>query len=445
MVKYGLDDKIELDKTIAYGFQHMIIFIANAVIMPVIVAKALGLEHTEISDMLLRTIFLCGVLSIIQTRFGHRYPIIDGPSGMWITVLINLGAITSSLGGDLAALRTSLQTGMLIAGVFLFILGISNQMKHIAKLFSPLVNGIFLILMPVQLSKSFVAGMFGNINGGMDISGKDFLAFWITALVMIVINIKFKGFIRSISILIGVAVGWIAAVIMGIGNFSEMGEMTSVFQLPKIFAWGTPTFDWGITITCVIGSFLLFANVIASIAGMADVLEEDLTEKQLNRGTMCYGLSSFMTGIFPTIGFTVFATSMGIVRLTGVATRKPFYVGSAALIVLGLFAPIGLFFATIPPSVGYGAMLVLFAVIMKQGVDCLIKAKITEKKGFALGVSMLVGTGIMMQPFAVFENLPSIVTPFASNGLLVGTIIAIVLEQILNEKKSKKSDIENAS
>jgi xanthine/uracil permease len=434
MLRYGLNDPIETDKTLAYSFQHMILFIANAAIMPVIVAKAIGLEHAEISDMLLRTLFLCGVLSIVQTRFGHRYPIIDGPGGLWITVLINLGAVTSSLGGDFAALRTNIEFGMLIAGVFLFLLGISGKMKYIAALFSPMVNGVFLVLMPIQLSKSFVSGMFGNIAGGSDINGKDFLAFWVTALVMLIINVKGKGFLRSISILIGVAVGWIVAALLGIADFSGMKDMGPLFQLPQVFAWGTPTPDAGIIITCVIGSFLLFANVIASMVGMADVLDEELTEKQLNRGTMCYGLSSFMTGVFPTVGFTVFATSMGIVRLTGVAARKPFYLGSAAMLVLGVFAPIGLFFATIPPSVGYGAMMILFAVIIKQGVDCFQKAQITERRGLALGVSMLAGAGVMMQPFAVFQNLPGVAVPFASNGLLIGVILAIVLEQVLKDR-----------
>ncbi|MDR2162785.1 MAG: purine/pyrimidine permease [Clostridiales Family XIII bacterium] len=437
-MKYGLDDPIELNKTLAYGFQHMILFIANAAIMPVIVAKAIGLEHVAISDMLLRTLFLCGVLSIVQTRFGHRYPIIDGPSGLWITVLINLGAVTSSLGGDFTALRTDIEFGMLIAGVFIFLLGISGKMKYIAALFSPMVNGIFLVLMPIQLSKSFVAGMFGNINGGTDIKGEDFLAFWITALVMLIINIKGNGFLRSIAILVGVAAGWIAAAVLGITDFSGMENMANIFQLPEIFAWGTPTADVGIIITCVIGSFLLFANVIASIVGMADVLDEELTEKQMDRSTMCYGLSSFMTGVFPTVGFTVFATSMGIVRLTGVATRKPFYLGSAAMLALGVFAPVGLFFASIPPSVGYGAMMVLFAVIVKQGVDCFRKAHLTERKGFALGVSMLAGTGVMMQPFDVFHNLPDVIVPFASNGLLVGVILSVVLEQILKDKPRKR-------
>jgi xanthine/uracil permease len=433
-IKYGLEDRLDNKKTATYGLQHMILFIANSAIMPVIIAKGFGLENQEISDMLLRTFLLCGILSIIQTRLGHRYPIIEGPSGLWLTVWISLASITSAMGGELAHLRSSLEMGMLISGVLIVALGLSGQMKYIAKLFSPLVNGVFLVLMPVQLSRSFVAGMFGTVYGGSEIDPQAFAVFWLTVVVMLIINIKGTPFLKSIAILIGVAVGWVFAVLIGAGDFGDMSSLRSFLVLPQPLAWGLPTFDAGIVITCVMGSFLLFANVIASFLGTAEVIGEEFTEKQLDRGTMCFGFSTVMTGLFATIGFVPFATSMGIIRMTGVATRKPFYLGSVAMIVLGLLGPVGLFFAAIPPSVGYGALLVLFAVIIKQGFDNFTRARLTEKLGFAVGISMMAGSGIMMQPFAVFANLPDVIVPFVSNGLLVGVILAIIFEQLLKER-----------
>jgi len=120
-LQYGLESPIDARKTAAYGLQHMILFIANSAIMPVIIAQSLGLGAQAVSEMLLRTLFLDGVLSIIQVRFGHRMPIIEGPSGMWMTVWINLAALTSALGGDLAALRASLQLGMVVSGVLVIL------------------------------------------------------------------------------------------------------------------------------------------------------------------------------------------------------------------------------------------------------------------------------------------------------------------------------------
>jgi xanthine/uracil permease len=384
--------------------------------------------------MLLRTFVVYGIMSILQACFGHRYPIIDGPSGMWLTVGLSLANVVSAMHGDLSLFRTHIVFGMLISGAIVIVFGLSGCMKYITWLFTPLVSGVFLILMPIQLSRSFVGGMFGIVYGGSEIDTKSFIAFWITVIVLILVNVFGSPFLKSIAILIGIAIGWVFAVIIGIGDFGDMSNMTSFIVLPQVFAWGAPVFDPGILITCVIGSFLLFVNVIASLFGMADALEEDFSNKQLNRGTMFVGVSAVMTGIFPTIGFVPFTTSIGIVRMTSVATRKPFYIGSAVLIILGILGPVGLFFAAIPPSVGYGAMTVLFAVIVKQGVDFLKKAELTERKGLVLGISLLTGTGIMMQPFPLFENLPAFIIPFASNGLLVGMILAIILDQVMKEK-----------
>jgi xanthine/uracil permease len=434
MVKYGLDDRLDARQNAAYGLQHMVLFIANSAIMPVIIAKGLGLDAVQISEMLLRTFFLCGVLSILQQRFGHRYPIIDGPSGLWLTVWISLVSFTGAMGGDLAGLRVHLELGLVISGVLLIILGLSGGMKYVAKLFTPLVNGVFLVLMPIQLSKSFIQGMLGTIYGGTEVDKMSMVAFWLTVAVMLLLNIFGTPFLKSIAILIGIAVGWVFAVCAGIGDFGDMSLLKSFIVLPQVFPWGTPALDPGILITCIIGSFLLFANVIGSFLGMADVLDEEFTDKQMNRGTAFFGVSTIATGLFATIGFVPFATSMGIVRMTGVATRKPFYLGSAAMIVLGVIGPVGLFFAAIPPAVGYGALMVLIAVVVKQGTDNFKKAELTERKGFALGIAMLTGTGLMMQPFDVFAGLPQIIVPFVSNGLLVGVILAIALEQALKEK-----------
>jgi len=439
LIKYGLTAEMDLKKSAAYGIQHMVLMIANAIIMPVIVAKGIGVADADIPAMLLRSFFLCGLLSFLQTRFGHRYPVIDGPSGLWLTVWIGLASVMSEMGGDLAALRAHLELSMIISGGIVIVLALSGKMKYIAKLFTPLVNGVFFILMPIQLSKSIVSGMMGTVYGGTQIDKGSFAAFWITVVVMIVINIFGSPFIKTIAILIGIVVGWCFAVAIGIGSFGDMGGMTSFIVLPELFPWGTPTFDPGILITCILGSFLLFANVLGTMFGMADLLEDDFTDKQLNRGTFFFGVTTILTGAFATIGFVPFATSIGIVRMSGVATRKPFYLGCVAMIVLGVLAPVGLLFAAIPPAVGYGALLVLFAVIFKQGTDFIKRAGVTERKGFALGISILTGTGIMFQPFALFEQLPSIIVPFAANGLIVGIILAIVLEQVLKEKPASAS------
>ncbi len=432
-MRYGLEDKMPFSECVMYGIQHLIYFLAGAAIMPVIVAAYLGLNGQETTAMLQRTFFLCGVMSILQTRLGHRYPIVDGPAGLWMGILITLTTTTTAFGGNLAQLRTDLETGMIIAGIFIIFIGVTGLISWVSKVFTPLVNGVFLILMVLQLSGSMMKGMTGTTRGGESISLPDVFVFFLTAGIILMINIKGKGFLKSIATLVGVAVGWCAAFAVGIGKpYAASGS--GLFSLPTVFAWGAPTFNGGVVVTCVMGCLMLFANVLASIYGMADITQDTVTKKQLNKAVGIYGLSAVATGSFPTVGYVPFASSMGVIEMTGVASRKPFYLGSICMIVLGMIAPVGAFFASIPPAVGYAAMMIVFSFIFGQGLREFQRIEFTPRENLIVGISMLVGMGIMFLPSGLFAVLPGVAKYLFSNGLIDGILVSIVLEQIVLRK-----------
>ncbi|MGN1155359.1 MAG: purine/pyrimidine permease, partial [Agathobacter sp.] len=114
---YGLEEKVPAGKCTVYGIQYLVYFLAGSAIMPVIIGAYLGLDQAEIAQMLQRTFLLSGGVSILQALFGHRFPIIDGPAGLWMGLLIILAGAATSFGKDLAVLRTDLELGMIIAGV----------------------------------------------------------------------------------------------------------------------------------------------------------------------------------------------------------------------------------------------------------------------------------------------------------------------------------------
>src|SRR5665648_1182455 len=97
---YKLEDKLPIEKNIVYGFQHVIYFGISAVIMPVVVGTLLGLNQHELAGMLQRTFVLCGIVSILQVKFGHKYPIIDGPAGLWAGILNLMAGLAPTLGKE---------------------------------------------------------------------------------------------------------------------------------------------------------------------------------------------------------------------------------------------------------------------------------------------------------------------------------------------------------
>ena len=299
------------------------------------------------------------------------------------------------------------------------------------------VNGTFLILMVLQMSATVIKGATGVSSGYETIQPKFVLIFLLTTVVIVVINLKTKGFIQSIATLIGVVCGWIMAYALGISpEFISSGD--GFLAVPRPFAWGTPTVDPSVIITCLIGEFVLFSNFATSINGMSELLNRPNSPKTVKKSTVWFGVTAALCGIFPVPGFVPFASAPSTTKLTRVAARSPFILGGIFMMILGLIAPVCTFFAAIPPAVGYSAMMIVFALMLEQGIKEFKKVEFTNREGFIIGISFMIGAGIMFLDADAFMNLPQMLRYIVSNGLIVGLIIAIVMEHIILRKRIAK-------
>lgn len=431
---YGLEEKVPAGQSTVYGFQYLVYFLAGSAIMPVIIGAYLGLDQAQIAQMLQRTFLLSGGVSILQAVLGHRFPIIDGPAGLWMGLLIILAGSATAFGKDLAVLRTDLELGMLCAGAMVIIVGLSGLMGKILKIFNPIVNGTFLILMVLQMSATVIKGATGISSGYETIQAKFLIVFLVTTVIIVLINLKAKGFVQSIATLIGVVCGWVLAYALGISpEFISSGK--GFVAVPEPFAWGTPTVDASVIITCLIGEFVLFSNFATSINGMADLLDRPNTPPIIRRSTVLFGATAALCGLFPVTGFVPFASAPSTTKLTRVAARGPFILGGIFMMILGVIAPVCTFFAAIPPAVGYSAMMIVFALMLEQGVREFKKVEFTNREGFIIGISFMIGAGIMFLDASAFMTLPQMLRYIVSNGLIVGLIIAILLEHVILRKK----------
>lgn len=429
-LKYQLADKLPIHENLVYAAQQVVFFIASAIIMPIMVSYLLGLDQAGVASTIHRTLILCGVVSILQTRFGHHYPIMEGPAGLWSGLFILMANMTISSGGELDLLRTNLELGVIISGLFIFLLVAFNVIDKILSLFNPLINGIVILLMVLQISPSIIKGMAGITDGNVHINAMSALIFFFTMVIIIILNAYAKGFVKGIATLIGVIAGWILAGILGMTQASILTD-TSFFSLPVPFSWGAPTFDIGVVITCIIAALVLLSTEFASISGMANAVDEEVPKKNMNRSIGIHGLSSVLAGVFSTIPFMAFYASVGVVKITNVASRQPFYIASVFMIIMGLISPIGLFFATMPTAVGYAAMIIVFAMIWGQGMNELAKVQFGNRESMIMGISMLIGVGIMFLPVTTFENMPSVIGSLFSNGLITGVIVAFLLDHVI--------------
>ncbi len=208
--------------------------------------------------------------------------------------------------------------------------------------------------------------------------------------------------------------------------------------LPKFLAWGTPTFDLGVTITAMTAGLVVLSNVVASVAGMDELHNREETGTVYNKTVICTGFADIIAGLGSIVGFVPYASSIGFAALTNVLDLFPFILGSGLMIILGVIPGVGSFFATMPITVGYAVMFSVFVMIMGMGIKEACKEGMDTRKMVILGFSILIGNGITLLPIQAFSKLPPSMTYLVANGLIVGVLVSLVLEHIILRAEVKK-------
>ncbi|MCA9746691.1 MAG: purine/pyrimidine permease, partial [Lactococcus sp.] len=168
-----------------------------------------------------------------------------------------------------------------------------------------------------------------------------------------------------------------------------------------------------------------------------DLTGEELSEKRLRNGYRSEGLAVLLGGIFNTFPYTGFSQNVGLVQLSGIKSRKPIYFTAGFLIVLGLIPKFAAIAQLIPVPVLGGAMLIMFGMVAMQGVNMLGTVDYKDNQNLLI-VAVSVGMGVGFNSSNLFVSLPSWAQIFLSNGIVVSTVSAILLNLVLNsERKSK--------
>ncbi|HEU4965084.1 MAG TPA: purine/pyrimidine permease [Bacilli bacterium] len=417
------------------SIQWMVFLIANVIAVPIVVGTAFHLSPTEISSFVQRMLLMTGVGTLIQVFIGHRLPIVEGSAGMWWALFLLLGAM--AVPGEEGLVLQQLEMGLLIAGAVLVLVSFLPIMTRIRDLFTPLVTGVYLVLLVIQLSGGFFRGMFGvSMTGHVDwrVAGISLLV----VVLVLLVSLKAKGLWKSMGPLIGISVGWLIYAGLGLTGGEELqAEGSGWFSLPELFAWGAPVWNFGIILTSVLTGLILISNVVASILVVAKSLDQDVDAGTYRRGLLGNGLSSILSGGFSIIGLVPLSVSAGFIMTTGIRNKLPFIIGTVLVGVSGLVPYVGHFFATLPSEVAYAALFVPFAQMMGFGIRDLMGVSPTQRNLLVIGISLMVGAGMMFLPQEALQSIAPWARNLLANGLLVGLLVCLVLEHLIFRKKEE--------
>src|SRR4051812_47633794 len=417
-------------KLATLGIQHLLAMYAGAVIVPLIIGGAIGLTGEQLTYLVSIDIFMCGIASILQVMnnrfFGIGLPVVLGCTFTAVAPIIAIGnqhGISAIYGS------------IIVSGLFVII--IAKYFGKLVRFFPPVVTGcvvtiIGITLIPVAMNN--VAGGQGSPDfGALSNIG---LAFG-TLLIILIINRFFHGFIRSISILLGIVVGTIIAFVMGKVDFTAVGE-ASWFHMIQPFYFGMPTFEISPIITMILVSLVGLVEATGVYFALGDICERDIKEEDLSKGYRAEGLAMILGGIFNSFPYTTFSQNVGLLQLTGVRDKMVIVIMSFMLMVLGLLPKIGALTTVIPASVLGGAMIAMFGMVLANGIKMLSKVNFASQENLLIiACSVGIGMGVTAVP-GLFAQMPDSIRILTENGIVAGSLTAIILNIVFNELKRNK-------
>ncbi|MFD3446772.1 purine/pyrimidine permease [Microbacteriaceae bacterium 4G12] len=424
-------------KLILSTLQWVFFILAGSLVVPISVASAYGLDGTAAIEFVQRTLFVLGLAGILQALLGHRLPIQEGPAGLWWGIFSLYAGLGTVLFGSQTETLRVLQYAFLLSGIISILLSIFGLVDRLAKYFTPTVIGTYLFLLVAQLSGSFLKGMFGLEAGQTHVNGNIFLLS--IAVVLISMFCMKLPYLGRYSVLLSIVGGWILFAVFGFAK--PITPTTHIISLPSIFVFGTPRIEWNMALTVLFVTLLLLTNMLASIRVVQQVLagqNEPYEEQRFKQAGMIAGINQLLGGLFSSVGPVAISGSAGFIAASKINKRLPFILGSLVIVAISLFPAVTSFFAAIPPAVGYAALCPVFAGMIGLAFKEFESVQNKEQLIRVTGLSLFTGIGVMFIPAGAFSTLPPFLASFFSNGLVLGSVLAIGLEIGFSYKKNKQ-------
>ncbi|QQZ62408.1 purine permease [Paenibacillus sonchi] len=411
-------------KILALGLQHVLAMYAGAVIVPLVVGGALNLSGTQMAYLIAADLFTCGLATLLQIisskHFGSGLPVVLGCTFTAVSPII---AIAS--GSNLATAYGAI----IISGLFVVLA--APVYGKLLKFFPTVVTGsvvtiIGLSLIPVAMNN--VAGGQGSADFG---APRNLLLGLITLLVILAVNRFTTGFMRSVSVLVGLVAGTVIGYAMGIVHFSTVGSASWV-SIAQPFYFGWPEFSIAAIFTMIIVNIVSMVESTGVYFAVGKATDQQVEQKQVVNGLRSEGLAIMLGGLFNAFPYTAFSQNVGLLSLTRVKTRNVIFAAGGIMVVLGLLPKLAALTTVVPNAVLGGAMIVMFGSVAASGMSILSEVDLRKDGNLLIAAcSIAVGLGSAVLP-SMFDQLPEFARMLLQNGIVSGSLTAIILNIFLS-------------
>jgi len=393
------DERLTWPRTIGLGAQHVIAMFGATFLVPL-------LTHFPPSTTLLFS-GVGTILFLLITK--NRLPSYLGSSFAFIAPIT---AATSAHGMHSALF------GIASVGLLLAIIGAVVQLTGtgwIEVLMPPVVAGSIVALIGLNLAPA----AWGNFQQAP-------LTALITLAAVILSTVTFRGLLGRLSIFIGVAIGYVAAVLLGQVNFASVAKAAWV-GLPTLTLPADPFTDpastWGVLPAFLPVVLVLVAENVGHIRGVAQLTNPGVN-RLTGRALLADGLATLIAGMGGGSGTTTYGENIGVMAATRIYSTAAYWVAGLVAVILGLSPKVGAVINTIPVGVLGGVTTALYGLIGIIGVKIWLDNRVDFSRPtnqFTAAVALVIGVA----------NYTISAGAISFNGIALGTIAAIVVYHVM--------------
>jgi len=412
-----VDEQPPLRQWIPLSIQHVFAMFGATILVPILVNVAA--EATVLTiPVALVTSGIGTLIYILCTR--ARSPVYIGSSFAFIAPV----AAAYAFGGIAGAM-----TGMVIVGLIYVLAALAVRLigkGWLDYVLPPIVVGPMIMIIGLGLAPSAVSqiGLNGEISDWRNIAVAA-VAFLVTA----VVAVAGRGFIKIIPVLTGIVAGYLAAVVLGLVDFTPVIE-AKFFQIPDFiipFVHYTPNLQAALTIAPI--AIVTMAEHIGDHTALSRIIGKDLLhDPGLDRTLLGDGVATIAAGLLGGPANTTYGENTSVVGMTRVASIK--VIGLAAIFAIGL-GFLGKFTAlvsTIPNPVLGGVSVLLYGFIAVNGLKALIDNRVSfaQMRNVVIASAMLVlGLG------SAAISLPTGNLSVTFSGMSLAAIVGVLLNLFL--------------
>jgi len=408
---FELDGKPSLKVALPLALQHILaMFVGNIAPITILVTVAGGAMGLDLSDKIFlvqMAMFASGIATLIQLyplgKIGARLPIVMGTSFSFLGVAILVGFEHGIAGVFGAALVGSIVE-----------IALGYVMPYIRKYFTPLITGIVVLGIGFSLldvGADYVAGGSAAKFAGEYGQWENLLIGLLTLLAMLLFNIFGKGMWKTSSILIGLVIGFLIALlpVFDMVDWSIVGD-ADWFLIPTPFKFGM---EFHFDAIFLFGAIYII-TAIETVGDCSGVtlggMGREATSEEITGSILADAFGSSFAAVFNALPNTSFSQNVGIVSMTKVVSRYVVMFGAAFLIIAAFFPKFGALFLTIPTPVLGGVLVLIFGIIAVNGVKMIAQEDLNGRNGLILALAFGIGFGI--------TSVPDLTAAFADGGIM---------------------------